>query len=66
MTLQELNLSCEETVEHVRYLISLENNISYDNDKLELKLRALRSQKKNPPPEKDKKMRILTKNILII
>jgi len=40
-------------VDHVKYLIQLENNISYDPQKLEDELQKLRVVK-NIEPEKDK------------
>lgn len=52
-TLRYLNQSYVDTVDHVKYLIKLENNISYDPAKLELELQRLRVAK-NLEPEKDK------------
>jgi len=52
-TLKYLNQSYVDTVDHVKYLIQLENNISYDPQKLEDKLQKLRVVK-NIEPEKDK------------
>ncbi len=52
-TLKYLNQSYVDTVDHVKYLIQLENNISYDPQKLEDELQRLRVVK-NIEPEKDK------------